>query len=142
MTFKISPKNRNKQFLLLIKNAEERIQSAELLFGKGLYNDAVSRAYYGFLDTANALLITKGITAKTHAGVITLFSLHFIKTKLVPVQYIQFFRQAKDAREEADYEFLKRFTEKETKQILQTAKEFIRFVKDNFSKIQKLNLKL
>lgn len=83
MTFKISLKNRQKQFLLLIKNAQSRIESAQILLKKGFYNDSVSRAYYAFFDTANALLVTKGLAAKTHAGVIALFGLHFIKTKLL-----------------------------------------------------------
>lgn len=136
MVYKISSKNRKKQFALLMQNTEERIRSAEVLLKAGLYNDAVSRTYYAFFDAANALLITKGLSAKTHAGVITLFSLHFIKTNLVPVKFIKFFRRAKDAREEADYELLKRFTRKETEQIIQTAQEFLQFVKDNFSKTQ------
>ena len=97
-----------------------------------MHNDAVSRAYYAFFDTASALLITKELSAKTHSGVITLFSLHFIKTKAVPLKYIHFFRRAKDAREEADYELLKKFSKKETEAIINTAQDFTQFVKENF----------
>lgn len=132
MRFKISPKNRQRQFSLLVKSAQERIKSAKILFGKGFYNDAVSRAYYAFFDAANALLITKGLAAKTHAGVIALFSAHFIKTKLVPLKYIHLFRRAKEAREQADYEILKKFAKTETKQIIQTAQDFVNFASKKF----------
>lgn len=101
-------------------------------YQKKVFIDAISRAYYAFFDAANALLITKGLVAKTHAGVITLFSLHFIKSKLIPLKYIRFFRQAKDAREQADYEILKKFSKLEAKQIIQTAQDFVDFVNKNF----------
>lgn len=132
MPFKISAENRKKQYLLLIKNAEERIASANILLDKGYYNDAISRAYYGFFDAANALLVTKGLAAKTHAGVINLFSLYFIKTKIIPVEYIRLFRRAKDAREQADYAILKKFNKTEAEEIIGTAKKFISFAKTIF----------
>lgn len=131
MVVKISSKNRKRQAFLLIENAEERIKSANILLENKLYNDAISRAYYAFFDAANALLVTKGLMAKTHAGVINLFSMHFIKTKQVPVEYIKYFRQAKTAREEADYELLKKFNKQETQDIINTAEGFIKFIKDN-----------
>lgn len=131
MVIKISTKNKKKQASLLIKNAEERIRSANILLENKLYNDAISRAYYAFFDASNALLVTKSLMAKTHAGVINLFSLHFIKTKDIPVKYIKYFRQAKTAREEADYELLKKFSRQETEEIINTASDFIKFIKDN-----------
>ena len=132
MRFKIDPKNRKKQFDVLISRAEERLEEAKILFRKEHCNGAISRAYYSFFETAHAVLITKGISAKTHAGLITLFSLHFIKTKQIPEKFIRFFKQAKEAREEADYGLLKKFTKKETEKIIETAEEFIKLVKDKF----------
>lgn len=37
MQFKISLQNRKKQFSLLMKNAQERIESAKILSEKGFY---------------------------------------------------------------------------------------------------------
>ncbi|MBI2459825.1 MAG: HEPN domain-containing protein [Parcubacteria group bacterium] len=131
MVIKISPQNRKKQASLLIKNAKERIKSSKILLENKLYNDAISRAYYAFFDAASSLLVTKGLMAKTHAGIINLFSLHFIKTKDVPVKYIKYFRQAKTAREEADYEILRKFSQEETEEIITIAEDFIKFIKNN-----------
>jgi len=132
MRFKIDPKNKKRQFDILISRAEERLEEAKILFQKEHCNGAVSRAYYSFFETAHAVLITKGMTAKTHAGLIALFSLHFIKTKKIPLKFVRFFKQAKEAREEADYGLLKKFTKKETEKIIETAKEFIKLVKSKF----------
>jgi len=129
MIFKIDPKNRKLQFERSIQRAEERIQEAKILLEKDHYGGAISRAYYGFFEAAHALLITKGISAKTHAGVIALFSLHFVKSDKIPVKFIRFFKQAKEAREEADYGFLKEFTREEAGDIIETAEEFIKEIK-------------
>ena len=130
MRFKIDPKNRKKQFDVLISRAEERLEEAKILFRKEHCNGAISRAYYSFFETAHAVLITKGISAKTHAGLITLFSLHFIKTKQIPVKFIRFFKQAKEAREEADYEIYKDFSKEAVETGIKAAKEFIRRVEE------------
>lgn len=135
MKFEIKPENRKKQFELLMERAYKRVKSAEFLYEKEFYNDAVSRAYYAIFDAASAVLITKGLSAKTHAGVITLFNLHFVKTRKIPAKYIQSFRRAKEAREEADYEILKKFSKEETEEIIKMSKEFVNFIKEKFKKI-------
>lgn len=63
MVFKIYSRNREKQFNLLVKKSEERIKSAKILSKEELFNDSISRAYYSFFDAANALLVTKGLSA-------------------------------------------------------------------------------
>lgn len=134
MKFPIEPKNRKKQFDRFIERAKERLEEAKILFEEKHYSGAISRAYYAFFEAAHAALITKGISAKTHAGVITLFSLHFVKTEQIPAQFIRFFKQAKEARETADYTFLKDFTKEETERIIQTAEDFVKEIEKRFKK--------
>ena len=71
-------------------------------------------------------MLTQGFVAKTHAGLLTLFGLHFVKTNKVDPKFARFFRKAKEAREEADYEVYKEFSANEAKSIIKTAKEFIK----------------
>lgn len=125
--------NRKRQFNTFILRAKERIEEAELLLNKNHCNGAVSRAYYAFFEAAHAVLITKGITARTHAGVIALFSLHFIKTNEISAKFIRFFKRAKEAREEADYHFLKKFTKEETRTIIDAAKDFIKAIEEKIA---------
>ena len=68
MKFKIDSENSKKQFEIHIFRAKENLKEAEILFKEKSFRGAVSRAYYSFFEVAHAALITKGITAKTHAG--------------------------------------------------------------------------
>lgn len=130
MRIEIPPEKRKQQFKILIKRARERIREAEILLEKKHYNGAISRAYYGFFEAGHAALITKGITAKTHAGIIMLFSLHFVKNRKIPVKFIRFFKKAQESREEADYHFLREFTREEAQTTIDTAKQFIKTVRE------------
>lgn len=113
-----------------IELAKKRIHSAELCFDGKEYRDAVSRAYYAFFDAASALLLTEGLTAKTHSGLLSLFGLYFVKKEKIAPKYARFFRRAKEAREEADYEIYKNFSKEETERIIKTAQEFIKEVEE------------
>lgn len=110
------------QHLLL---AKERIRSAKLLMKAMLYNDATSRAYYVFFDAATAALLSEGKIAKTHAGLIILFSFYFVKNEKVHPKFIRLFKKAKEAREEADYEIYKKFSKEEVEMVIRVAEEFV-----------------
>lgn len=66
-----------------MENSNERLKSAKLLLENGMYRDSISRSYYAFLDSAEALLLTKDLRPKSHAGTIALFNNHFIKTGIL-----------------------------------------------------------
>lgn len=112
----------------LIKSAEGRVKSAKILLKERQYRDAISRSYYAFLDAAKALLLTKGKTAKTHEGVLTLFGLEFGKSGEVPPELFRLYKKVKKAREEADYEFLRKFSKTETEEAINMAKRFVSFI--------------
>lgn len=130
----IKPENREKQFEKLIQRARERVEEAKILFERSHYNGAISRAYYAFFEAGHAALITKGISPKTHAGIITLFSKYFVKPERIPARFIKLFKQAKEAREEADYILMKEFTKEEAKRIIDAAEDFIRKIEIEFKK--------
>lgn len=134
MKIELDTKNAKKQFDVHICRAKEDLEEAKILLKEKSYRGAVSRAYYSFFEAANAALITKGLTAKTHAGVIQLFSLNFVKTNEVPAKFARFFSKAREAREEADYQFLKEFTKEEAERIIKTADEFLEEIKEKFKK--------
>ncbi|MEX2706693.1 MAG: HEPN domain-containing protein [Candidatus Freyrarchaeum guaymaensis] len=46
----------------------------------GDYDSCVSRCYYAMFFLAEAVLLTKGLRASSHKGVISLFGKHFVKT--------------------------------------------------------------
>lgn len=113
----------------LLESAENRIKSAKILLKERLFRDSISRSYYAFLDSAKALLLIRGKTAKTHAGVLTLFGLEFGKTKEIPTHFFSSYKKVLKAREEADYEILKKISKNEAKEAIQKAEEFVNYVK-------------
>ena len=53
---------------------------AEKLLKSGDYEDSVSRAYYAVFHAAQGVLLTEGLAAATHQGLMNLFGLHMVKT--------------------------------------------------------------
>jgi len=125
-----------KQFLAVFNVIEERIIAAELLLKEGLYRDSISRSYYAFFDLVAALLATRGLIAKTHKGALQQFSLHFVKSRLLPKESAKIMSRLMEKRGEADYEWFSPITKEEAKHALEKVKEFRELVKD---KIDELN---
>jgi len=86
-----------------IKRATAAIDAAVLLSDKSLFNDAVSRLYYFLLYHIRALLLTKGLEARSHEGALRLFGLHFVKEGLFQTKVSHIFTKLMKYREEADY---------------------------------------
>lgn len=55
-----------------VERADQALRAADALLGLGLFADAVSRAYYGAFHLLRALLLSRGVEPKTHAGAIHL----------------------------------------------------------------------
>lgn len=77
----------------LHRKIKGRLRSAKVLMQIGEFDNSISRSYYAILDSARVLLLSEGCFAKTHDGVITLFSLRFVKTKKVAPKYIRIFKE-------------------------------------------------
>ncbi|RLA93522.1 MAG: hypothetical protein DRG69_06965, partial [Deltaproteobacteria bacterium] len=55
----------------LIRKAEKFLTTAEHTLNIGDYDSCVSRCYYAMFFMAEAALLTKGLTASSHKGVIS-----------------------------------------------------------------------
>lgn len=113
-----------------LKIAHERLRTAEAALNIGSYRDSISRSYYAFLDAATACLITKDLIPQSHAGAITLFGLHFIKTGTIESKYGRWFNKIERDRLAADYEHTKEFTREEAEEALNEAKEFVSIIQN------------
>ena len=58
---------------------DEALAAADCLLRNGFFRDAVPRAYYAAFHWASTLLLTRGLQARTHRGVVQLLHLHFVK---------------------------------------------------------------
>ena len=108
-----------------LKGAHERLTSTRVLVEAGQYRDAVPRAYYAVLDAADGALAVLGITPKSHAGTLALFSLHLIKTGRVDSRYGGILERIQKSRREADYERMREFTEADARTALAKAEDFV-----------------
>lgn len=101
-------------------------EEATILFDKGKYDGAVSRAYYAAFHYASASLLTKGLEAKSHQGMQRLFHLHFIRTEIFPAKIGALLSHAQKAREEADYFPEVTFTKDVAQDRLQEVEDFLK----------------
>jgi len=110
----------------LLTRAEQRLDAARHLLSGGHFSDAVSRAYYAMYFTATALLLSKGLSSKTHSGLVALLYEHFVKPGDLDREVAGLLPSAMAARHEADYGFPDRSTELETRETLGDAERFVR----------------
>lgn len=89
------------------------------------YNNAINRLYYSSFYAILALLSTIDIFPKSHKGVLQMFSLHFIKTGLIPKDSGDFYTQLFQDRILADYDDEAVYTKKYVENYLVLAKLLI-----------------
>jgi uncharacterized protein len=108
-----------------IARAEESLAAARHLLAGGFYNDAVSRAYYAAFHFARALLVSKGVEAKTHRGTVQLLGLHFVKTGSLAPEVAGLLAHLETYRELVDYTPATQFSREEAAQEIERAERFI-----------------
>jgi len=128
------------EILLRLEKARKKMIAAKKLFEEGLYEDAISRAYYAVYHAAKSALLLIGDDPKSHDGVLHLFGLRFVKSGLVDKNLGITLRKLKEMRETADYNVLAFFSEEEVKEAIKDAEKFLdeieKFVRE---KIENLN---
>ena len=93
-----------KEAQLYLSKAKAFFREASLLYEKGFWNGTTNRAYYAMFSAARALLIYKGIRAKTHSGVHQKFNELLFNEKILPLELAKMLNRAFQYRQEADYE--------------------------------------
>ncbi len=88
--------------------AVRAVASAQILLDSGDVEGACDRAYYAIFNGARAALLVSGAQvkediARTHSGLISAFSLHFVKTGKIPVEYGRTLNKVEELRLIADY---------------------------------------
>lgn len=95
--------NKKLNIQLEVEKGDACFRQADVLFKSSEYDGSISRAYYAVFHFATALLLTKGLEARSHEALSRLFNLHFIKTGILPKNFSTILSHAQKAREEADY---------------------------------------
>jgi uncharacterized protein (UPF0332 family) len=92
----------------------------------GDYESSVSRAYYAMFFSAEAVLLTKGLSSSSHGGVLSVFGEHFVKPGIFPRSMGKALNRAYSKRQLGDYEHRFVITAREAKEVLADAEGFVR----------------
>lgn len=113
----------------LLKNAEDRLEAAEILLENEKYEDSVNRAYYSIYNSTLALLSVKGVSQKTHRGPIRQFGKKFVKTDEVPKKYSAILSKNASLRESSDYGIDPEISREDAKKSVEESREFLEMAK-------------
>lgn len=95
--------NKRENVKLELEYAAKALKEAHVLFENELFNGAISRLYYSLLHDIGALLLSRGIEAKSHEGALRLLSLYFVKEGVFEPKAAHLLSKLMKYREEADY---------------------------------------
>jgi uncharacterized protein (UPF0332 family) len=109
--------------------AENKLDNARRIFEIGLYDDAVSRAYYAMFYAAKAALLSEGVDLRRHSSAVTKFRELFVITGRVGAEYLRYLGRAQSARERSDYAPFVPLEHDGAKEILKTAESFVGKIK-------------
>jgi len=108
-----------------IERARGTFKDAKLLAENGSWNSCVNRLYYACFYMVSALLIKKGISAKTHNGIRTQFFMTFVKTGEVEQKHNAVYADLFSFRQEADYTDLVDFDKEKVMPLLEETEKFL-----------------
>lgn len=112
-----------------INKAEKFMAQADNMFAQNLWDLAANRYYYSCFHIVQGLFISEGITAHTHAGIINLFSMKYVKTNIVNASYGSFLSRLMQLRQKADYNCAYDISEDDVKEIVVLSHDFVEKIK-------------
>ncbi|HNS19063.1 MAG TPA: HEPN domain-containing protein [Sedimentisphaerales bacterium] len=113
----------------LMEKADRFLHTAEYVLGTGDYDSCASRGYYAMFFAAEAALLTTGLTASSHRGVISLFGERFVKAGILDRHLGNALNIAYRKRIIGDYGVDRSVTRQEAEELLEAARDFVRKVK-------------
>jgi len=109
----------------LLSKTQDSIRGAKLLADAGLYDFAVSRAYYAMFYVAETFLLGQGLSFSRHSAVIVVFGERFAKPGIVPVEFHRYLIEGQDKRNVGDYQIGPGLTEVEAVEQIARAEQFL-----------------
>lgn len=114
---------------LQMEKAYRFLKQADMMCDLEQWDMAANRYYYACFHAVQALFIHNGLTSKRHAGMLTQFGLHFIKTNIIEDRLGSFLTRMEQLREKGDYNCLFDITKDELQTFIAPAHELIDKIK-------------
>lgn len=108
-----------------IEKSHKSLAEARAVGGLGYWNLAGNRLCYSVFHMASALLLDKGLSAKTHAGVIHLLGERFIASGLLDKSYGRLLSRLYELRQSGVYDDMYDATEEEVTPYFDKVEAFI-----------------
>jgi len=124
----LSAEDRNAIVKNRIEKSRQTLHEAECNIKMELWPAAANRLYYSAYNIVSALLIKNGYTTQTHAGVIRMLGLHYIKTEIIPLELGRIYTDLFELRQSGDYDDWRIIVEADVMDIYEPAKAFIQKV--------------
>jgi uncharacterized protein (UPF0332 family) len=123
--------NQEREALVLyrLEQAEESLESSQLLMNNDKYRPSVSRSYYAMFYAVLALLAKERRHTSKHSGAISIFNREFVKKGLFDKEFSRWLQEAFDLRQRADYREMFSISSERTKSIFEHAQAFVAEVK-------------
>ncbi len=118
-----------------IEKAEKFLSTAKQALNTEDYDSCVSRCYYAMFFVAEAALLTKGLSASSHKGVISLFGEHFIKARILERNLGKALNDAYDTRLVGDYGVGFTVSKEQAQDLLETAEDFVWRLKNHLKSV-------
>ena len=121
----LTPEERKAIIRFRIEKARKSFDEAKAVARLGYWSLAGNRLYYATYYMASALLLDKGISAKTHAGTIHLLGQKIINSGLLDKAYGRLFSRLYELRQAGDYDDMFDATEQEVKPYIEKVSVFL-----------------
>jgi uncharacterized protein (UPF0332 family) len=118
-----------------IEQAEESLESAQLLLDNGKPRSSVNRSYYAMFYAVLALLAARGSETSKHSGVIALFDQEYVKTGIFDKDLSRWLHDAFDFRQRADYREMFHISHDQAKLVIEHAASFLSAVRSHLTKM-------
>lgn len=128
--------NEHQKELILyrLEQADESLQSAELLLRNDKHRPSVNRSYYAMFYAVLALLVTENYSISKHSGVISVFDREYIKKGIFDKNLSKWLHESFDLRQRADYTEMFSVSKERAEEIMKNAGLFVMEIR-NFLKL-------
>lgn len=112
-----------------IERAETSLKEAEFVATGGFWNLVANRLYYTAFYISEALLLKNKISTSTHAGVVRMMSLHYVKTGILTSEEGSLLGQLFRMRQTGDYDDLTDWSEGEIRPMFPLVRDLLSKIK-------------
>lgn len=110
------------------ERAKHHLAQSEEMLTLGHWDLAANRQYYACYHATQALFVHNGINGTTHKGMIAQFSLQFVKSGIIDMQYGSFLSRMMQLRLKADYNCYYDISENEVRSLSDLTRDFVNVV--------------